>query len=60
MAMSRKHYREFAEVLKTAQEEYPDNHDAIRAIAFALCGVFKRDNSNFDRQKFLEASLKSN
>lgn len=61
MAMSRKHYRDFADVIKDILENYPDGdaNVAIREIAYGMCSVFKRDNSNFDRQKFLDAALKS-
>lgn len=62
MAMSRKHYKEFASVIADELYKYPDDIDedirvSIRSIAYAMCGVFKADNYNFDREKFLDAAI---
>jgi len=66
MAMSRKHYREVAEIIKSEREEWdtaaeytPEQRNAVRAatfiIASGLATMFQIDNANFDRKKFLEA-----
>jgi ribosomal protein S7 len=63
--MSRKHYTEAAEVIKrqvdVALTEMSSNAEqsgamyAAENIAKELAGMFKRDNSRFDRDKFLAA-----
>jgi len=62
MAMSRKHYKEFAALIKDNLDNYPEDVDAdirsaISAIAYDMCRVFKADNYNFDRDKFIDACL---
>ncbi len=63
MAMSRKHYREVAEIIK---EEYDyslalpmSEGMVIRAtlvnVAGGLATMFKIDNTLFDRRQFMEA-----
>ena len=52
--MTEKHYKMFASAIKTAIDD-----DGHKVTMFKLCMVlmpiFKRDNPNFDRMKFLEA-----
>lgn len=61
MAMSRKHYREVAEIIKFETqviEGSPDRDVAdavLRRVAGELASFFKRDNGSFDRAKFMEA-----
>jgi hypothetical protein len=65
MSMSRKHYREVAELIKSQVDEMYStfvNDDEIgtgQAILFnitsGLATLFKIDNSQFDRQKFMDA-----
>jgi hypothetical protein len=58
MSMSRKHYQEVAAILKDEIEHEPltDSHTALRRIANELADMFKRDNSSFDRARFLRAA----
>jgi len=61
MAMSRKHYKEFAAVIKDNLDNYPEDIDAdirsaISAIAYDMCRVFKMDNPAFSRDRFIEAA----
>jgi hypothetical protein len=55
--MSRKHYRQFAEILAAELALATDDGERrlVRDITFSLADVFKRDNSNFDRQRFYRA-----
>lgn len=61
MAMSRKHYREAADVVNSAHTgDTGHPADAVRLetardIAKGLARMFKIDNSNFDREKFMDA-----
>lgn len=63
MAMTRKHYREAAEIIKGAQQAPGDLPSTARyaayitalSIASGLADMFERDNAAFDRQKFMEA-----
>lgn len=65
MAMSRKHYREAAEVIREQVEQVKRDDlgsiptavatDALRAVAAGLAVMFKADNSRFDRYKFMDA-----
>jgi len=66
MAMSRKHYRETAEIVKAVVDDTPAHSDlegfiatgrmqAARSIARGLASMFKEDNPCFDREKFLDA-----
>ena len=63
MAMSRKHYREAAEIIKNALPSRADadtpagvvRTQTTREIACDLAIMFKQDNSAFDRYKFLDA-----
>lgn len=45
--MSKKHYKELAEIIRTT--------DNKREFINSLCSFLKRDNSNFDKQRFLDA-----
>ncbi|MEU1816034.1 hypothetical protein ABZ543_12685 [Streptomyces roseifaciens] len=54
MAMSRKHYRETAALLKSAAAE-PENETIVREIAAGMASMFFRDNSRFSRQRFFDA-----
>lgn len=63
MAMSRKHYREAAEVIRgevLIAEGSPEivrtaQLAALQAVAEGLAVMFKADNYNFRRGQFLEA-----
>ncbi|MFV0135434.1 hypothetical protein ACLGIH_19820 [Streptomyces sp. HMX87] len=56
MAMSRKHYRAFAEILRQAREYFPDSEDAIAFITSNLARVCAEDNHHFRRQQFYDAA----
>lgn len=65
MAMSQKHYREAAEVIRTevqfARTEQGTvagaaSVDALRSVAVGLANMFKVDNPAFNRRKFMEAA----
>ncbi len=60
--MTEKHYRQLAEEMSKIERVNTEELDFHRYPAFlikdvldAFCRVFKQDNPNFDRQKFLEA-----
>lgn len=60
MAMSRKHYREAAEIIKRHRQISARSGDntgvyAVEGVAEELADMFKRDNSAFDRARFMEA-----
>jgi hypothetical protein len=67
MAFSKKHYWEIVRLLKDRQRPYnpfttPEARDfdegyneALSDIVDDLCDFFKKDNSNFSRDKFLDA-----
>lgn len=63
MAMSRKHYREAADVIRgevLIAEGSPEivrdaQLAALEAVADGLARMFKADNSNFRREQFMEA-----
>lgn len=64
MAMSRKHYTEAAEIIKAnldaAKSERNEDEAigaemAVKNVARDLAGMFKRDNSAFDRARFMDA-----
>jgi hypothetical protein len=55
--MTRKHYREIAEVLR---EQYrwtkgTDAEQVVRVTASELATICKRDNPRFDRARFMDA-----
>jgi hypothetical protein len=49
--MSRKHYRQLAEIIAKAKSE----SDPVRVIATGLARIFKADNPRFDYGKFFAA-----
>jgi hypothetical protein len=55
--MSRKNYEEFAEVLgkELAQCDTPEETRAVAKTIKAIAGIFKRDNSAFQNDRFLSA-----
>lgn len=61
MAMSRKDYRAFAEVLNgewRAAHESDNGHverPLIMAMASGMAAVFRVDNNRFDRQRWMDA-----
>lgn len=63
MAMSRKHYREAAEILRnriefaqhlTVGERTAVEH-AVTQIAYRMAGMFRRDNPSFSTDRFMDA-----
>lgn len=63
MTMSRKHYREVAEIIRGNYElrldtemSVPNVQDYIlQGVASQLAWMFSQDNPNFDRDKFMAA-----
>jgi hypothetical protein len=64
MSMSRKHYREAAEIIR-AEVEFASTLTPVRRaftlkavenIANGMAGMFKRDNSAFQSGKFFKAA----
>ena len=58
--LSRKYYQQFAELIAwriTYAEKIkePEQRKIIKEIAHDMCELFKRDNSRFDRERFLRA-----
>ena len=55
--MSRKHYRQFAEILAAdlAIAATDAERRVVANITRSLADVLKRDNSNFDRARFYRA-----
>jgi hypothetical protein len=57
--MSRKHYREVAEVIRTERVANPgmspETEATLRRVASGLSHMFGMDNGAFDRAKFMEA-----
>ena len=55
MGMSRKHYREFAEIFADMSEDEAiiDAGEMRGVLAELIADVCSRDNSRFDRSKFL-------
>lgn len=58
MAMSRKHYQAFADILRDEMEyaETEDIRTAIRTVTNRLATVFADDNPRFDRAKFIRVA----
>jgi len=50
--MSRKHYREFADILNRSKNK---GHWSFKTVIDDLCIMFKRDNPRFNASKFKEA-----
>ena len=61
MAMTRKHYREVADILKSELDMEIDNftdgvrHGSVERIAHRLSSMFADDNPHYSRTKFMEA-----
>ncbi|MFE6745895.1 hypothetical protein ACFVGM_08600 [Kitasatospora purpeofusca] len=56
--MSRKHYREVADILhRELDGADPDGLHIITEMALDLAAFFKRDNPRFDHAKFMSAVL---
>ena len=61
MAMSRKHYREVAEILNDhlreikAESREPGEIEVVESIAANMAEFFKRDNGNFQYGQFYKA-----
>jgi hypothetical protein len=60
--MSRKDYRKFAEMLAEVRKDADltvkpgSAHCALDIVTIKMCDIFKKDNPNFDRERFKEAS----
>jgi hypothetical protein len=58
--LSRRYYREFAQILSDARQMEPEVVSTpdyfINEIVLRFCDFFEEDNPNFDTVKFLEAS----
>jgi hypothetical protein len=56
MAMSRKHYIEIADVIAGEAATCDDRkRDILRLVMLSLADLCKRDNPNFDRERFYAA-----
>jgi hypothetical protein len=56
MAASRKLYVELAQTIKyQVQYATPEQVETIRTLVVDLCGDLKRDNTAFNRDKFMTA-----
>ncbi|HET7640142.1 MAG TPA: hypothetical protein VFK47_15555 [Ktedonobacteraceae bacterium] len=60
MAMTRKHYQQTADIIKSVSQDYGDGKDvlfplAMAAMAGRMAVMFELDNPRFDRDKFMEA-----
>lgn len=59
--MSRKHYIKIAKVIRSEVEKaevsslLPETVNALTEVADSLATMFKADNSNFDRARFMDA-----
>jgi glutamate racemase len=56
--MSRKHYTLLAQIIRqevVMRELSHQSIDAERELIRHLCSLLRRDNENFDKQKFVEA-----
>ena len=63
-SMSRKHYREVANTLANRYiahggDSDPNARTMIEGIASDMADMFKRDNPNFDRGRFMDAVRKN-
>jgi len=66
--MTRKHYSEVAEIIKSAMAERLDSEVSpyyaqgwfLSYVACGLADMFQQDNPRFDRDKFMEACFTSN
>ena len=54
--MTKKDYIAIADIIHTTRlEDWSSAEHAITCIEVALCVLFKQDNPNFNKEKFLEA-----
>lgn len=55
--MTRKHYEMIAATLNGLRRsaESPEQHAEVKRTVLALAATFKRDNSRFDRARFIAA-----
>ena len=58
--MTRKDYVQFAGMIAekvgyAKDEDPPYDLETIKSVAFGMCGIFSRDNYNFNRSRFLTA-----
>jgi glycine/serine hydroxymethyltransferase len=55
--MTKKHFKEVADLISKELKfaETPSAKTAIREVAKGLCETFKSLNSNFNKEKFLDA-----
>lgn len=60
MTATRRVFNETADALKEAHEAFNDDsravHEALDRVTREIANVFKRDNSNFDRERFMRAT----
>ena len=53
--MHRKHYRKIASIIKDSKCENYNTRINKYTLIEDLCIMFKEDNNNFDKQRFIEA-----
>lgn len=56
--MTRKHYKEIAKAIKNNSVDYDNDDSNIimkKSLIVELCTIFKKDNPNFDVNKFKQA-----
>lgn len=53
--MTRKHYRQFAEMIRREYEVYENDPATLASVAETLATLCKADNPNFSVEKFYEA-----
>ena len=58
MAMSRKHYRQFAAAVDTARDLFPDDREGIDNLANAFAIMAGQDNPHFNAARFHDACRK--
>jgi hypothetical protein len=59
MSLSRKHYNEISEILRETLIEYNSKNGELifkEDLKRQLLSFLKRDNRNFDKERFIEAS----
>jgi len=59
--MSRKHYIAIARAIRETYDaaEQDNEKDTIRYLVNKMCEVFKTDNPEFSRQRFINAAIGS-
>lgn len=64
--MSRKDYIKFAQLLKAEVEKQLDadtkeealyGYDLLESLAYGMADIFKADNPNFNRSKFMDVCM---